>query len=208
MSKWIGETEKNLDTAFSEAEGAGAVLLFDEADALFSRRTPATDAHARHANLEVAYLLQRMEAFTGLAILTTNLRHNLDEAFLRRLRFVIEFPKPDASAREKIWRQCFSGVAQLSDSVNLADLGRRIEVPGGNIRQIALRAAFAARGRAWTDSDQASARGSQGRTLRARYVQCGRRSHLAGREGRHMQADAIQRVSQAISDTLATALPP
>lgn len=144
VSKWIGETEKNLDTAFSEAEGAGAVLLFDEADALFSRRTPATDAHARHANLEVAYLLQRMEAFTGLAILTTNLRHNLDEAFLRRLRFVIEFPKPDASAREKIWRQCFSGVAQLSDSVNLADLGRRIEVPGGNIRQIALRAAFAA----------------------------------------------------------------
>ena len=145
MSKWIGETEKGLDTAFSEAENAGAVLLFDEADALFSRRvSSANDSYARHSNIEIAFLLQRMESYTGLAILTTNLRQNMDEAFLRRLRFVVEFPKPDAAAREKLWQQCFSGVAQLSDSVNLADLARRIQVSGGSIRQIAVRAAFAA----------------------------------------------------------------
>lgn len=145
MSKWIGETEKSLDTAFTEAENAGAVLLFDEADALFSRRVSgAGDAYARHSNIEIAFLLQRMESFTGLAILTTNLRQNMDEAFLRRLRFVIEFPKPDAVAREKIWRQCFEGVAQLSQSVSLVDLARRVQVTGGSIRQIALRAAFAA----------------------------------------------------------------
>jgi hypothetical protein len=144
VSKWIGETEKNLDLAFTEAENAGAVLLFDEADALFSKRTPATDAYARHANLEVAYLLQRMEAFTGLAILTTNLRHNLDDAFLRRLRFVVDFPKPDAAARELIWNQCFEGVKQLSRSVSLKDLSLRVDLPGGNLRQIALRAALAA----------------------------------------------------------------
>lgn len=145
MSKWVGETEKGLDTAFTEAENAGAVLLFDEADALFSRRiADAGDSYARHSNIEIAFLLQRMESFTGLAILTTNLRQNMDEAFLRRLRFVVEFPKPDAAAREKIWQQCFHGVAQLSDTVNLADLARRIQVSGGSIRQIALRAAFAA----------------------------------------------------------------
>lgn len=145
MSKWVGETEKGLDTAFTEAENAGAVLLFDEADALFSRRiASAGDSYARHSNIEIAFLLQRMESFTGLAILTTNLRQNMDEAFLRRLRFVVEFPKPDASAREKIWQQCFHGVAQLSDAVNLTDLARRIQVSGGSIRQIALRAAFAA----------------------------------------------------------------
>jgi hypothetical protein len=145
MSKWVGETEKGLDTAFTEAENAGAVLLFDEADALFSRRIAnAGDSYARHSNIEIAFLLQRMESFTGLAILTTNLRQNMDEAFLRRLRFVVEFPKPDAAAREKIWQQCFHGVTQLSDAVNLADLARRIHVSGGSIRQIALRAAFAA----------------------------------------------------------------
>lgn len=145
MSKWVGETEKGLDTAFTEAENAGAVLLFDEADALFSRRVSnAADSYARHSNIEIAFLLQRMEAFTGLAILTTNMRQNMDDAFLRRLRFVVEFPKPDAAAREKIWQQCFHGVAQLSDTVSLGDLARRIQVSGGSIRQIALRAAFAA----------------------------------------------------------------
>lgn len=146
MSKWVGETEKGLDTAFTEAENAGAVLLFDEADALFSRRVSNAggDSYARHSNIEIAFLLQRMDSFTGLAILTTNMRQNMDEAFLRRLRFVVEFPKPDAAAREQIWKQCFHGVAQLSDTVNVKDLAHRIQVSGGSIRQIALRAAFAA----------------------------------------------------------------
>jgi len=102
VSKYIGETEKQLDAVFNDAERAGAVLLFDEADALFGKRSEIRDSHDRYANIEVAYLLQRMEAFSGLAVLTTNLRRNLDEAFLRRLRFVVEFPKPDAAAREAI----------------------------------------------------------------------------------------------------------
>jgi hypothetical protein len=144
MSKWIGETEKNIDMAFSEAESASAVLLFDEADGLFSKRTAATDSHARHSNIEVAYLLQRIETFSGLAILTTNLRQNLDEAFLRRLRFIVEFQKPSVDAREAIWRQCYADLSLLASNVRLDDLARRIDLPGGSIRQIALRAAFAA----------------------------------------------------------------
>src|SRR5438128_4423687 len=91
---------------FEAAEEGGAILLFDEADALFGKRSEVKDAHDRYANIEVAYLLQRMEAYEGLAILTTNMRQNLDPAFLRRLRFVVDFPRPDVEARQKIWRQC------------------------------------------------------------------------------------------------------
>lgn len=145
ISKYIGESEKNLDSVFDDAERAGAVLLFDEADALFGKRSEVKDAHDRYANLEVAYLLQRMEAFGGLAILTTNFRQNLDQAFLRRLRFVIEFPKPDASARETIWRQCVPDAAPQGE-IDFRFLARRLELTGGNIRQITLRAAFAAAG--------------------------------------------------------------
>lgn len=144
VSKYIGETEKNLDTAISEAERAGAVLLFDEADALFAKRSEVKDAHDRYANVETAYLLQRIEAFDGLAILTSNLAQNLDRAYLRRLRFIINFPPPDAAAREKIWRQCFPSEAPLEPEVSFAYLARRVELTGGNIRQISLQAAFAA----------------------------------------------------------------
>ena len=144
VSKYLGESEKHLDEVFGDAERAGAVLLFDEADALFGKRSDIKDAHDRYANIEVAYLLQRMEAFSGLAILTTNLRQNMDQAFLRRLRFLVEFPKPDASAREKLWRRCLPSEAPLAPDLNFKALARRLELTGGNIRQITLRAAFAA----------------------------------------------------------------
>jgi AAA+ superfamily predicted ATPase len=143
-SKYIGETNKNLDVLFREAERSGAVLLFDEAEALFGKRSEVKDAHDRYANIEVAYLLQRIEAFAGLAILTTNFRQNLDLAFLRRFRFTVEFPTPDAAAREKIWRKCVPESAPLADDVDLRFIARRLELTGGNIRQITLRAAFSA----------------------------------------------------------------
>jgi AAA+ superfamily predicted ATPase len=144
VSKYLGETEKNIDTAFRVAERRGALLLFDEADALFGKRSDVKDAHDRHANVEVAYLLQRMEAFEGIAILTTNLKQNIDDAFLRRLRFLVDFPLPDASAREVIWRQAFPHRAPLADDIDFAFLGRRLQLTGGTIQQIALHAAFAA----------------------------------------------------------------
>jgi len=144
VSKYIGETEKNLESVFEAAEKACAVLLFDEADALFGKRTEIRDAHDRHANVEVAYLLQRMESFAGLAILTTNLRQNLDTAFMRRLRFVIDFPVPKALEREAIWHRVFPADAPLDKDLEFAFLARSLDLTGGNIQQIALRAAFAA----------------------------------------------------------------
>jgi SpoVK/Ycf46/Vps4 family AAA+-type ATPase len=144
VSKYIGESEKNLDAVFGDAERAGAVLLFDEADALFGKRSEIKDAHDRYANIEVAYLLQRMEAFSGLAILTTNFKRNVDDAFLRRLRFVVDFARPGPLAREAIWRQCLPADAPIAHDVNLRQLARRLELTGGNIRQITVRAAFAA----------------------------------------------------------------
>src|SRR6185312_5093877 len=107
VSKYIGETEKNLKVVFDAAEEGGVVLLFDEADALFGKRSEVRDSHDRYANIEVSYLLQRMEAYRGLAILTTNMRDALDSAFLRRLRFVVSFPFPDADGRAEIWRRVF-----------------------------------------------------------------------------------------------------
>ena len=144
VSKFIGETEKSLDAIFDAAERAGAVLLFDEADALFGKRSEVNDAHDRYANIEVAYLLQRMETFTGVAVLTTNFRQNIDQAFLRRLRFVVEFPRPDAEARAEIWRKCLPRSAPVDRKVDFAYLVQRLELTGGTIRQIALRAAFLA----------------------------------------------------------------
>ena len=142
VSKYIGETEKNLQRIFDAAEESGAVLLFDEADALFGKRSEVRDSHDRYANMEVAYLLQRMESYRGLAILTTNLRHSLDDAFLRRLRFVVDFPFPAARERAEIWRRAFPPGAPVGD----LDYGRlaRLAVAGGNIRNIALGAAFLA----------------------------------------------------------------
>jgi AAA+ superfamily predicted ATPase len=144
VSKYIGETEKNLDAVFSEAERGFAVLLFDEADALFGKRSEVKDAHDRHANIEVAYLLQRVESFAGLAIMTTNFRRNIDQAFLRRFRFALEFPQPDAAAREAIWRQSIPVDAPRADDLDFRFIARRLELSGGNIRQITLRAAFVA----------------------------------------------------------------
>ena len=109
VSKYIGDTEKNIDRVFTDAQRSGSAILIDEADALLGKRSEVKDAHDRYANIEVAYLLQRMEAYEGLAILTTNMRQNLDPAFLRRLRFIVDFPRPDVEAREKIWRQLPAG---------------------------------------------------------------------------------------------------
>ena len=142
VSKYIGETEKNLRRVFDAAEAGGAILLFDEADALFGKRSDVKDSHDRHANIEVSYLLQRMEAYRGLAILTTNMKEALDSAFMRRLRFVVDFPFPNAADRAAIWAHIFPAATPTAglDVDQLAQLNQ----PGGVIRNIALYAAFLA----------------------------------------------------------------
>jgi len=142
VSKYIGETEKNLRRVFDAAEEGGAILLFDEADALFGKRSEVKDSHDRYANIEVSYLLQRMEAYRGLAILTTNRKNTLDTAFLRRIRFIVHFPFPDAAQRAEIWHRIFP----LNTPTEELDVGKlaRLNVAGGNIRNIALNAAFLA----------------------------------------------------------------
>jgi len=142
VSKYIGETEKNLRRVFDAAEEGGAILLFDEADALFGKRSEVKDSHDRYANIEVSYLLQRMEVYRGLAILTTNLKSALDAAFLRRIRFVVQFPFPDTAQRAEIWQRI---LPRRLPTENL-DIGKlaRLNVAGGNIRNIALNAAFLA----------------------------------------------------------------
>ncbi|MEX0271119.1 ATP-binding protein [Leptolyngbyaceae cyanobacterium UHCC 1019] len=142
VSKYIGETEKNLRRIFDAAEIGGAILLFDEADALFGKRSEVKDSHDRYANMEVAYLLQRMESYRGLAILTTNLKNSLDQAFLRRLRFVVQFPFPDAAQRAEIWQRVFPKSAPTA-GLSFHKLAK-LTIPGGNIRNIALNAAFLA----------------------------------------------------------------
>ncbi len=144
VNKYIGETEKNIDRVFTDAQKSGAAVLIDEADALLGKRSEVKEAHDRYANIEVAYLLQRIEAYDGLAILTTNMRMNLDPAFLRRLRFIIEFPKPNVEAREQIWRQCLPEESHRLNDADFRQLARRIDLTGGQIRQITLRAAFIA----------------------------------------------------------------
>jgi hypothetical protein len=142
VSKYIGETEKNLRRLFDAAEEGGAILFFDEADALFGKRSEVKDSHDRYANIEVSYLLGRMEAYRGLAILTTNLKDALDAAFLRRIRFVVQFPFPDQAEREAIWRGIFPALTPVEglDPARLAQLN----IAGGDIRNIALKAAFLA----------------------------------------------------------------
>jgi ATPase family associated with various cellular activities (AAA)/Winged helix domain, variant len=142
VSKYIGETEKNLKQVFDAAEEGGVLLLFDEADALFGKRGDVKDSHDRYANIEVSYLLQRMEAYQGLAVLTTNLKTALDKAFLRRLRFTVSFPFPDAAQRQSIWSRIFPA----NTPTHGLDPGKlsQLNVAGGNIRNIALNAAFLA----------------------------------------------------------------
>ncbi|MGB9180971.1 MAG: ATP-binding protein, partial [Pyrinomonadaceae bacterium] len=142
VSKYIGETEKNLRRVFDAAEEGGAVLLFDEADALFGKRSEVKDSHDRYANIEVSYLLQRMEAYRGLAVLTTNLKSAVDTAFLRRLRFIVQFPFPDTAQRAEIWRRIFPENTPLAN-LDLSKLAR-LSIAGGNIRNVALHAAFLA----------------------------------------------------------------
>jgi hypothetical protein len=144
VNKYIGETEKNLGRIFDAADAGAGILLFDEADALFGKRSEVRDSHDRYANIETGYLLQRMEDYRGLAILTTNMKEALDAAFMRRLRFMVEFPFPDASMRAEIWRRMFPPETPTSD----LDVERlaQLNASGGSIRNIAINAAFLAAG--------------------------------------------------------------
>lgn len=142
VSKWVGETEKNLRRVFDAAEEGGVILQFDEADALFGKRSEVRDSHDRHANIEVSYLLQRLEAYRGLCILTTNMRDNIDDAFLRRIRFILEFRFPNPRERRAIWERAFPK-AVPRDGLDLDRLAQ-LNVAGGSIRNIALSAAFLA----------------------------------------------------------------
>jgi SpoVK/Ycf46/Vps4 family AAA+-type ATPase len=144
VSKYIGETEKNLARIFAEATTSNAILFFDEADALFGKRTQVRDAHDRYANVEVSYLLQKMDEYTGMVVLATNLRKNMDEAFVRRLHATVEFPVPGEAERRRIWDQVWPAAAPRDPGLDTGFLARRIEVTGGSIRNIALAGAFLA----------------------------------------------------------------
>jgi SpoVK/Ycf46/Vps4 family AAA+-type ATPase len=156
VSKYIGETEKNLDRIFREARSSNAVLFFDEADALFGKRSEVKDAHDRYANIEIGYLLQKIEEFDGVAVLATNLRQNMDEAFVRRMRVIVEFPFPDEEYRRRIWCSVFPAEAPLGDDVEFGALARAIRLSGGHIKNIALASAFYA--------------ASDGRVIRAHHL--------------------------------------
>jgi hypothetical protein len=143
VSKYIGETEKNLERIFTLARDANAILLFDEADALFGKRSETRDAHDRYANIEVSYLLQKIEEYDGLVILTSNLRQNLDEAFMRRLQLSVDFPFPDEQARLRIWQKLITPQTPVG-SLDLEQLARRFRLSGGSIRNVVLTAAFLA----------------------------------------------------------------
>jgi SpoVK/Ycf46/Vps4 family AAA+-type ATPase len=144
VSKYIGETEKNLKRIFDAAEDGNAILFFDEADALFGKRSEVRDSHDRYANVEISYLLQEMEQYAGVCILATNLRQNLDDAFVRRLAFTVHFPFPDESHRLRIWQQIWPVDTPLDAGVDLGFLASQFKLSGGNIRNIALGAAFLA----------------------------------------------------------------
>jgi AAA+ superfamily predicted ATPase len=144
VSKYIGETEKNLEAVFNAAARANGILFFDEADAIFGKRSDVKDAHDRYANLEIAYLLQKMEQFDGVAILATNLRDHLDDAFLRRLQIVIDFPLPDEVQRARMWRAFLPAEAPLDPEIDFAALAQRFRLSGGNIKNIVVSAAYGA----------------------------------------------------------------
>ncbi len=144
VDKYIGETEKNLDRIFTEADRVNGILLFDEADALFGKRSEVKDARDRYANVEVAYLLQRMERFDGVAILTTNLRSNVDEAFVRRLDAIVDFPMPEEEHRRLLWARNLSPELPVQDGIDLDFLARRFKISGGNIRNVCVTAAYLA----------------------------------------------------------------
>jgi SpoVK/Ycf46/Vps4 family AAA+-type ATPase len=169
VDKYVGETEKNLERVFAEAVDVRGVLLFDEADAIFGKRSEVKDAHDRYANLESAFLLQRMESFDGIAVLTTNLRINLDEAFTRRLDVIADFPVPDAGQRLALWDRCLGTELPRASDVDLTFCAERFELTGGSIRACAVTAAYLAAGAAHpvTMADLIAA-------IRAEYVKLGR----------------------------------
>lgn len=142
VSKYIGETEKQLSQIFREAQSSNAILFFDEADAIFGKRSEVKDAHDRYANVETAYMLQKMDEYEGIVILCTNFRKNIDDAFTRRIHYIVEFPFPEAVFRERIWRSMVPAGAPLAEDVDFGFLGRQFELAGGNIRNAALVAAF------------------------------------------------------------------
>lgn len=144
VSKYIGETEKNLERIFTEAERSNAILFFDEADAIFGKRSEVKDAHDRYANIEVSYLLQRMEAYDGVTILATNLRANLDDAFMRRLQFAVDFPFPETADRLRIWQSLFPPDVPRDPDLDLERMARQFKLAGGNIRNIIVSAAYLA----------------------------------------------------------------
>jgi hypothetical protein len=144
VSKYIGETEKNLDRIFGAAEGSNAILFFDEADALFGKRSEVGDSHDRYANIEVAYLLQKMEGYPGAVILATNFRRNIDDAFVRRLDFVIDFPFPEAEDRRRIWERVLPDEAPKAEDIDLGFLAEKFKLSGGAIRNCSLAGAFQA----------------------------------------------------------------
>jgi SpoVK/Ycf46/Vps4 family AAA+-type ATPase len=155
VSKWVGETEKHLARIFDEAQSANAMLLFDEADSLFGKRTEVKSAQDRYANLEVNYILQRMESFDGVCILTTNMESGIDPAFLRRLNFRVRFPAPEADERQELWQRLLPPETGVADRVDFQRLADRFDMTGGHIRNAIVRAAvIAARhGRAMQPED-------------------------------------------------------
>jgi SpoVK/Ycf46/Vps4 family AAA+-type ATPase len=144
VSKYIGETEKNLSAIFKEAESANAILFFDEADALFGKRSEVKDAHDRYANIEINYLLQKMEEHEGIVIMASNFPKNIDEAFTRRMHFSLEFPFPNEEDRLNIWEKIFPGQTPKSRDIDYKFLAKCFKISGGNIKNIALNAAFLA----------------------------------------------------------------
>jgi len=142
VSKYIGETEKNLNRIFTAAENSNGILFFDEADALFGKRSEVRDSHDRYANIEISYLLQQMEEYAGVSILATNLRQNLDEAFVRRLQAIVEFPFPDEEYRRRIWEGVFPEETPLGEDVKFDVLAHDVRLTGGSIKNMALAAAF------------------------------------------------------------------
>jgi SpoVK/Ycf46/Vps4 family AAA+-type ATPase len=144
VSKYIGETEKNLDEIFRAARSSNAILFFDEADALFGKRSEVKDAHDRYANIEVAYLLQKMEEYDGVVILASNLSKNIDQAFSRRMHYSIEFPRPGKEHRERLWRGMFPAATPIGEDVDFPFLARQFELTGGDIKTVVLNAAFMA----------------------------------------------------------------
>lgn len=144
VSKYIGETEKNLEKIFNEGQTSNAILFFDEADSLFGKRSAVKDSHDRYANIETSYLLQRMEEYDGIIILASNLRKNMDDAFIRRLHGALEFPMPEEPDRLEIWRRTFPAEAPVADDIDLPYLAKQLKLSGGNIKNIVLEAAFLA----------------------------------------------------------------